>query len=224
MPETFLKIGSSAAKMFSKGFSLLNPRNWFSKASVAAGEEGAKAGTSFIGKMATATKLSSKLGAVGKFLGSKLFLGINIASSLWDIGKAFTQKKDRVENAGKGIGELLGLGIGGYFGGPAGAAIGSMIGESIGGKMANSVVKFTKGTIKTMELLFSKHGWSKAWGNLSKSWKQTWEGLGDWWDKLIGKKTTGKKKSSSKRNTAPMPLNHWVAITTPKKTSLTLRR
>lgn len=199
VPETFLKIGSSAAKMFSKGFSLLNPRNWFSKASVAAGEEGAKAGTSFIGKMATATKLSSKLGAVGKFLGSKLFLGINIASSLWDIGKAFTQKKDRVENAGKGIGGLLGLGIGGYFGGPAGAAIGSMIGESIGGKMANSVVKFTKGTIKTMELLFSKHGWSKAWGNLSKSWKQTWEGLGDWWDKLIGKKTTGKKKSSSKK-------------------------
>lgn len=90
VPETFLKIGSSAAKMFSKGFSLLNPRNWFSKVSAAAGEEGAKAGTSFIGKMATATKLSSKLGAVGKFLGSKLFLGINIASSLWDIGKAFT--------------------------------------------------------------------------------------------------------------------------------------
>lgn len=199
VPETFLKIGSSAAKMFSKGFSLLNPRNWFSKASVAAGEEGAKAGTSFIGKMATATKLSSKLGAIGKFLGSKLFLGINIASSLWDIGKAFTQKKDKVENAGKGIGGLLGLGIGGYFGGPAGAAIGSMIGESIGGKMANSVVKFTKGTIKTMELLFSKHGWSKAWGNLSKSWKQTWEGLGNWWDKLIGKKTTSEKKSSSKK-------------------------
>lgn len=199
VPETFLKIGSSAAKMFSKGFSLLNPRNWFSKASVAAGEEGAKAGTSFIGKMATATKLSSKLGTIGKFLGSKLFLGINIAAGLWDIGKAFTQKNDKVENAGKGIGSLLGLGIGAYFGGPAGAAIGSMIGESIGGKMANSVVKFTKGTIKTMELLFSKHGWSKAWGNLSKSWKQTWEGLGDWWDKLIGKKTTSKKKSSSKK-------------------------
>ncbi|MDA3724082.1 phage tail tape measure protein [Limosilactobacillus fermentum] len=199
VPETFLKLGSIATKAFSKGFSLLNPRNWFSKVSAAAGEEGAKAGTSFIGKMATATKLSSKLGAVGKFLGSKLFLGINIASSLWDIGKAFTQKKDRVENAGKGIGGLLGLGIGGYFGGPAGAAIGSMIGESIGGKMANSVVKFTKGTIKTMELLFSKHGWSKAWGNLSKSWKQTWEGLGDWWDKLIGKKTTSKKKSSPKK-------------------------
>ena len=199
VPETFLKIGSSAAKMFSKGFSLLNPRNWFSKVSTAASEEGAKAGTSFIGKMATATKLSSKLGAVGKFLGSKLFLGINVAAGLWDIGKAFTQKKDKVENAGKGFGSLLGLGIGGFFGGPAGAGIGSMIGEVIGGKMANSVVKFTKGTIKTMELLFSKHGWSKAWGNLSKSWKQTWEGLGDWWDKLIGKKTTGKKKSSSKK-------------------------
>lgn len=199
VPETFLKIGSSAAKMFSKGFSLLNPRNWFSKASAVAGEEGAKAGTSFIGKMGTAAQSSSKLGAVGKFLGSKLFLGINVAASLWDIGKAFTQKKDKVENAGKGIGGLLGLGIGGYFGGPQGAAIGSMIGESIGGKIADPIVKLTKGTIKTMELLFSKHGWSKAWGNLSKSWKQTWEGLGDWWDKLIGKKTTGKKKSSSKK-------------------------
>lgn len=199
VPETFLKIGSSAAKMFSKGFSLLNPRNWFSKASAVAGEEGAKAGTSFIGKMGTAAQSSSKLVAVGKFLGSKLFLGINVAASLWDIGKAFTQKKDKVENAGKGIGGLLGLGIGGYFGGPQGAAIGSMIGESIGGKIADPIVKLTKGTIKTMELLFSKHGWSKAWGNLSKSWKQTWEGLGDWWDKLIGKKTTGKKKSSSKK-------------------------
>lgn len=199
VPETFLKIGSGAAKMFSKGFSLLNPRNWFSKASTAAGEEGAKAGTSFIGKMGTVAQSSSKLGAVGKFLGSKLFLGINVAASLWDIGKAFTQKKDKVENAGKGIGSLLGLGIGFFFGGPVGAGIGSMIGEVIGGKMAGSVVKFTKGTIKTMELLFSKHGWSKAWGNLSKSWKQTWEGLGNWWDKLIGKKTTGKKKSSSKK-------------------------
>lgn len=199
LPETFLKLGSSAAKVFSKGFSLLNPRNWFSKASAVAGEEGAKAGTSFIGKMGTVAQSSSKLGAVGKFLGSKLFLGINVAAGLWDIGKAFTQKKDKVENAGKGIGSLLGLGIGGFFGGPAGAGIGSMIGEVIGGKIADPVVKFTKGTIKTMELLFSKHGWSKAWGNLSKSWKQTWEGLGDWWDKLIGKKTTSKKKSSSKK-------------------------
>lgn len=199
VPETFLKIGSSSAKLFSKGFSLLNPRNWFSKASTVAGEEGAKAGTSFIGKMGTVAQSSSKLGAVGKFLGSKLFLGINVVAGLWDIGKALTQKKDRVENAGKGIGSLLGLGIGGFFGGPEGAAIGSMVLGWVGGKIADPLVKLTKGTIKTMELLFSKHGWSKAWGNLSKSWKQTWEGLGNWWDKLIGKKTTSEKKSSSKK-------------------------
>lgn len=91
--------------------------------------------------------LASKMLSFGKGLGGKLVTGLGLSLSAFDLVKAFTTKDQnkKAENAGKGIGGLLGAGIGFALGGPAGAAIGNIIGDLAGGWVVKATKKFGNG-------------------------------------------------------------------------------
>lgn len=232
VPESWRKIGASTADAFSNGFSKIrnlrfNPKNIFRGTEKVAAESGTKTGESFIARLG-AKFASSRVAALGTGLAKRIGGPFMIAFSAIDIMRAWntSSHKERAKNVGGVMGSLAGMTAGAKAGGAIGTALGSVvpgIGNAAGGLLGTIIgtvaggafgtkfgkvvgpafAKFAHGTVKTFDLVFMKHDWSAAFSNLGKSWKQFWNGMGNWWDKVIGKRTT-KVKASARRETAPV--------------------
>jgi len=116
---------------------------------LAKGAEGATASASkggILSKILGSSKLS-KVTSVGKSIGGKLVLGLNMAFDAFDIFKGITSKSkdERFTRTGKGIGGLIGTGIGAVFGGGVGATIGNIIGRMAGKWAGKATLNFSNG-------------------------------------------------------------------------------
>lgn len=223
VPETWRKAGQKAASLFVRGFksvklSRINPKNLFRGTEKAGAEAGSRAGTSMIGSLTSKVK-GAKLTGIGAGLAKKIGGPFMIALGAIDIMRAWntSKHKDRAKNVGGAMGNLAGMAAGGKIGaalgtaaGPIGAAVGGILGAVIGGVagtkigkiLGPSLAKLWKGTVKTFDLVFKKHDWKGMMNNLGKSWKSFWNGMGNWWDEVIGKKTSHPKKSSSSKSSS----------------------
>lgn len=223
VPETWRKAGQKAASLFVRGFksvklSRINPKNLFRGTERAGAEAGSRAGASMIGSFTSKVK-GAKLTGLGAGLAKKIGGPFMIALGAIDIMRAWntSKHKDRAKNVGGALGNLAGMAAGGKIGavlgssaGPIGTAVGGILGATIGGIagtkigkiLGPSFAKLWKGTVKTFDLVFKKHDWKGMMSNLGKSWKSFWNGMGNWWDEVIGKKTSHPKKSSSSKSSS----------------------
>lgn len=221
VPETWKKVGTSAASSFSSGFSYIkrtktNSKRFFKGVEQAGANAGAKTGESFLTKFGEKLS-SSKVAMLGKGLGKRLGGPFMIAFGAIDIARAWntSTNRNRAKNVGSSIGNLAGIAAGGkmgavmgsfagpigtVFGGIVGSIAGGIIGSKIGKQLGPAFKKFGHGAVKTWDLIFKEHNWSAAWNNLGKSWKSFWNGMGNWWDKVIGKKTSKPKSDSKSSN------------------------
>lgn len=221
VPETWKKVGTSAASSFSSGFSYIkrtktNSKSFFKGVEQAGANAGAKTGESFLTKFGEKLS-SSKVTMLGKGLGKRLGEPFMIAFGAIDIARAWntSTNRNRAKNVGSSIGNLAGIAAGGkmgavmgsfagpigtVFGGIVGSIAGGIIGSKIGKQLGPAFKKFGHGAVKTWDLIFKEHNWSAAWNNLGKSWKSFWNGMGNWWDKVIGKKTSKPKSDSKSSN------------------------
>lgn len=219
VPESWRKAGAKAADHFTGGLSKIrnfkfNPRNIFQGSEKAAAEAGAKTGESFITKMG-AKFASSRVAALGTGLAKRIGGPFMIAFGAIDIMRAWntSTNRNRAKNVGSSIGSLAGVSAGAKMGaamgsaaGPIGTLVGGIIGSVAGGIIGSKLgktlgpafSKFGHGAVKTLDLIFIKHDWSAAFSNLGKSWKNFVNGMGNWWDKVIGKKTAKTKASARK--------------------------
>ena len=142
---------------------------------VAQGAEGAEAsGAGLLGKIGSSSKLGNVL-AIGKSIGGKLVAGLTIALDAFDIYKGLTSKSRdyRFTETGKGIGGLIGAGIGFAFLGPTGAIIGSNIGNLAGKWAGIATLKFSNGW----------NDWAKGFkpkGIIAKIGFNTHEAINNW--------------------------------------------
>lgn len=195
-----------------------NPKALFKGIEPAAKEAGAKSGGKLVEGLGTVAK-GSKLAGVGKVIAKGVADPFMVVFGAIDIMRAWNTSthKNRAKNVGGAIGNLAGMaagakaggalgatlgsvapGIGNVVGGILGAVIGGIAGTKIGKILGPSLAKLWKGTVKTFDLLFQKHDWKGMMSNLGKSWKSFWRGMGNWWDEVIGKKTSKPSDSKSK--------------------------
>ena len=195
-----------------------NPKALFKGIEPAAKEAGAKSGGKLVEGLGTVAK-GSKLAGVGKAIAKGVADPFMVVFGAIDIMRAWNTSthKNRAKNVGGAIGNLAGMaagakaggalgatlgsvapGIGNVVGGILGAVIGGIAGTKIGKILGPSLAKLWKGTVKTFDLLFQKHDWKGMMSNLGKSWKSFWRGMGNWWDEVIGKKTSKPSGSKSK--------------------------
>jgi len=142
---------------------------------VAQGAEGAEAGgAGLLGKIGSSSKLGNAL-AIGKSIGGKLVAGLTIALDAFDIYKGLTSKSRNYKftETGKGIGGLIGAGIGFAFLGPTGAVIGSILGNLAGKWAGIATLKFSNGW----------NDWAKGYkpkGIIAKIGFNTHEAINNW--------------------------------------------
>lgn len=166
-------------------------------------KSGEMSGGNFMTRFAAKTN-ASRFAQVGRSLGGRILSGVGLAIEAYDLVKdvigAFTSHNGttRSRDTGRAVGAGIGAGIGLYFGGPAGAALGGLIGRAIGGKIGPAVGKFGNGIGKVLDDIFIKHDWNRVWSDIGKGWQSFWKGMGDWWDKTIGKKGSHQSSNESK--------------------------
>lgn len=200
---TAAKAGSDAGQSFmvrmsekfiGKGQSFKGLFTGLSKEAEATGSTSGRVFLSRFGSFA-----SKNVGRVGSTIGGRLATGITLVMAAFDIFKGLREKGNKqATDIGKGFGTLIGGALGMAFG-PLGVALGSMLGGAIGGKLGPSVKKAGKGAMSVLNDIFVKHDWSAAWNKMKKGFTDTWKGLSNWWDKMIGKKTSSSSKSSSSK-------------------------
>lgn len=194
-PANWFKGKLDVTKFIGKGNSFKGLFSGLQKEAEATGTSSAKV---FANRFGTLAK--SNIGRLGGTLGGRLAGGITLAMAAVDLFKGLHQKGNaRATSLGKGFGTIIGGAIGGVLGGPVGMAIGSTLGQAVGGKLGPTMGKFGKGTAKLLGDIFKKHDWNAVWEDIGKGWKSFWKGMGDWWDKMIGKKTSSHGSSSSKK-------------------------
>ena len=194
-PANWFKGKLDITKFIGKGNSFKGLFSGLQKEAEATGTSSAKV---FANRFGTLAK--SNIGRLGGTLGGRLAGGITLAMAAVDLFKGLHQKGNaRATSLGKGFGTIIGGAIGGVLGGPVGMAIGSTLGQAVGGKLGPTMGKFGKGTAKLLGDIFKKHDWNAVWEDIGKGWKSFWKGMGDWWDKMIGKKTSSHGSSSSKK-------------------------
>ncbi len=194
-PANWFKGKLDVTKFIGKGNSFKGLFSGLQKEAEVTGTSSAKVFASRFGSLA-----KNNLGRLGGTLGGRLASGITLAMAAVDLFKGLHQKGNaRATSLGKGFGTIIGGAIGGVLGGPVGMAIGSTLGQAVGGKLGPTMGKFGKGTAKLLGDIFKKHDWNAVWEDIGKGWKSFWKGMGDWWDKMIGKKTSSHGSSSSKK-------------------------
>lgn len=227
------KLSGNIFSDFAKGIERLkntkvsiNPANWFKGGSSWAKnlfkpmpqealKSGDEAGGNFVTRFAAKTN-SSRFAQVGRSLGGRIISGVGLAIEAYDLVKditgAFTTHNGttRSRDVGKAAGAGIGAGIGAFFGGPAGAALGGLIGRAIGGKIGPSVGRFGNSIGKVLNDIFVKHDWNGVWSTIGKGWQSFWKGMGDWWDKTIGKKgSNSSSKQPSEHEIKSLGGNHY---------------
>lgn len=190
-PKTWFKGGANWAK------------DLFKPLPEEALKSGETSGGNFMTRFAAKTN-ASRFAQVGRSLGGRIISGVGLAIEAYDLVKdimgAFTSHNGttRSRDTGRAVGAGIGAGIGAFFGGPAGAALGGLIGRAIGGKIGPAVGKFGNGIGKVLDDIFIKHDWNRVWSDIGKGWQSFWKGMGDWWDKTIGKKGSHQSSNESK--------------------------
>lgn len=194
-PANWFKGKLDVTKFIGKGNSFKGLFSGLQKEAEVTGTSSAKVFASRFGSLA-----KNNLGRLGGTLGGRLASGMTLVMAGFDLFKGLQQKGNaRAISMGKGFGTIIGGAIGGVLGGPVGMAIGSTLGQAVGGKLGPSMRKAGHGAASILHDIFAKHDWSSAWNKMKKGFTDTWKGLSGWWDKLIGKKTSSHRSSSSKK-------------------------
>ena len=137
----------NTGKAVEEGKKAIPTKTVFENAPKEAEEAGAKTGGSFISRMGMAVK-SSRLGGIGRFVGTKIGGAATIAFGAVDLFAALgsSSKRERAVAVGKSLGQTtggaIGAGVGGTLGsafGPIGTVAGSILGGAIGGTAGRTI-------------------------------------------------------------------------------------
>ncbi len=137
----------NTGKAVEEGKKTIPTKAVFENAPKEAEAAGAKTGGSFISRMGMAVK-SSRLGGIGRFVGTKIGGAATIAFGAVDLFAALgsSSKRNRAVAVGKSLGQTtggaIGTGVGGTLGsafGPIGTVAGSILGGAIGGTAGKAI-------------------------------------------------------------------------------------
>lgn len=218
VPESWRSAGVKAAQSFANGLKQaknirLNPKIWFSGVEAGARETGVSAGKGLIENLTRTASATSRLAQFGRGLAKKIGDPLIIAFGAIDVMRAWntSNSKNRAANVGKSLGNtagsmagmVAGAKLGGTLGWLApgiGNAVGAVLGAVVGGVMGSKIGKalgpLGASFAHTISNGIKHHRWD--WSGVAKSWKDLWKGLGNWWDQLIGKKTSKKPETTEK--------------------------
>lgn len=218
VPESWRSAGVKAAQSFANGLKQaknirLNPKIWFSGVEAGARETGVSAGKGLIENLTRTASATSRLAQFGMGLAKKIGDPLIIAFGAIDVMRAWntSNSKNRAANVGKSLGNtagsmagmVAGAKLGGTLGWLApgiGNAVGAVLGAVVGGVMGSKIGKalgpLGASFAHTISNGIKHHRWD--WSGVAKSWKDLWKGLGNWWDQLIGKKTSKKPETTEK--------------------------